>query len=358
MTSSENFSLDIIPCDQVISNEDDEKIMVMHHGAQYNIALENKLKDRRCDADVFIDGKKVNRIRINPQDVVLLEHPRHTDKCFTFFRGGSREAQQCGYEKDKPTNGVVQVHFTPEHKPQRDDSLTLEANLGDWYAEFNIRVDITSDHVCDVKWLIEQKFRVPTEKQVLQYKGNNLEDSKSLLDVGVRGDTKMHLVLPRDIEMRGGLSKLLEKRVRATKGRIQLFVKTLTGMTHSLLVHPAFDTVLDIKYDIWKETGIPPIQQRLIWGGRILEDGQAIIDTGIKKESTVHLITRLRGGGSGPPPGMVEGITGFTGHSCQEFTYAECITLDEAAMEELKVRLMAKEDVGDDWPVYKKRKSN
>jgi ubiquitin len=139
-----------------------------------------------------------------------------------------------------------------------------------------IMLDVESgDTIKSVKERIQAENGLPLDRQCLMFAGRELEDARTLSDYDIRRERTV-------------------LRLSKTRG-MMIFIHTLTGKTFEVEVEPS-DTVESVKEKIQEQEGIPPDEQRLIFGGRLLEDGRTMSDYHVQHESEMQLVPRRRSG--------------------------------------------------------------
>ena len=204
---------------------------------------------------------------------------------------------------------------------------------------------LPTDTITSVKSNLQDKEGIPSEQQTLFFQNEQLEDIRTLstyliqngdtldlvlrprgtIDVSIkpalgRGKTITIATLPSDTvatvkakiqDIEGvpherqklfiGREELLDGQLLSeysiTKGSVlslnttgyTIFVKTLTGESLTLDIE-AYYMIEDVKRLIHKKLGMPVGQQKLIHGGRQLENIRTMSDYCIQKGSTLHLL--------------------------------------------------------------------
>jgi len=77
--------------------------------------------------------------------------------------------------------------------------------------------------------------------------------------------------------------------------KFQIFIKSINGKERSAEVESS-TTIKQIKEIMQDKEGINIEEQRLIFGGKNLEDNRTLADYNIVAENTLHLVLRVRGG--------------------------------------------------------------
>jgi ubiquitin C len=134
----------------------------------------------------------------------------------------------------------------------------------------------------------------PPEAQRLIVLGRQLDgDDRTLTELNVPAGATVFLVLR--IVPPAPAAGAPSTGAKGTTAEINVEIKTLTGKTIKITTRTA-DTVEELKEDIRRSEGIPADQQRLIFAGCQMEDGETLARYNICQGSVISLVLRLRGG--------------------------------------------------------------
>jgi ubiquitin C len=197
------------------------------------------------------------------------------------------EAQIQASAKPTPPSDQKRLHIFPPYDLSRDPPNENK----DWTFHVNLAPTSTCSELFQ---LIEAHTHIPKCGFYLRVKGMRVSQILEEENIALFADLSSGDIIHVHLRLLAGHEDH-STSAQSSSSQGQIFVKTYTGKTITILLDPSTTTAA-AKREIEAKQGTPAIQQRLIFAGKQMEDHEKLSRYGASDGSTIYQLLRLRGG--------------------------------------------------------------